>query len=547
MNANVDLSQLAVRRESGTSGSPPRSPARRRQLLTRYVVPGAVLLGFLGILAWSARGSLLPARAVTVTPVLTSRAEIQQAGTPLFQAAGWVEPRPVPSLVTALAEGVVEQLLVVEGQEVKAGDALARLLDTDARLILCTAEADLRLREAELASARANLKAAQTRVADPVQLQAAHADANALLAKAEAELANLPYQLRVTEARQRLAKQDLDGKTAVVHAVAGHVINQAQSEMDVATALVEEFKARKASLEQQAEALRNKRDVLRRQLELKTEELRQLGETEANVQAAEARLSHARTGVDVARLRLERMTIRAPQGGRVLSLVARPGTRVVGLTSGTMQDSSTIITLYDPQSLQVRADVPFDQVTRVLPGQPARIETDAVPGGVLEGEVLFKTAQADMQKNTLQVKVAVKSPPADLKPDMLVRLTFLAPPNPAAKAEKTEHLRMLVPRQLVENGEGGTRVWLADQAAGVARSRTVKLGQASSGDWIEVVEGLAETDKLIASGREGLQDGARITVTGEDATGVAPAGAGSGAGTKKVKRMLPGEASPKAK
>ena len=35
---------------------------------------------------------------VKVVPVHVSRAEVQQAGTPLFKAAGWVEPRPTSTI-----------------------------------------------------------------------------------------------------------------------------------------------------------------------------------------------------------------------------------------------------------------------------------------------------------------------------------------------------------------------------------------------------------------------------------------------------------------
>ena len=86
MNANVDLQQLAVRRDG-----PAPQLRRPRHLASRYLLPGAVLAGFLVVLAWAARDSLLPSRPVTVVPVLTTRAEVRQEGTPLFQAAGWVE------------------------------------------------------------------------------------------------------------------------------------------------------------------------------------------------------------------------------------------------------------------------------------------------------------------------------------------------------------------------------------------------------------------------------------------------------------------------
>src|ERR1700676_5602129 len=139
MNANVDLRQLAVHRDAGDAASAARG--RRRHWLTRYVLPAIVLLGFVAVVGWAARDSVLPSQAVTVVPVLTSRAELQQEGTPLFQAAGWVEPRPTPVLVTALEEGVIEKLLVVEGQEVHAGEPVATLIEADARFALRTAEA----------------------------------------------------------------------------------------------------------------------------------------------------------------------------------------------------------------------------------------------------------------------------------------------------------------------------------------------------------------------------------------------------------------------
>src|SRR5260221_7856696 len=114
MSTSVDLRQLAIQREPETARTRPRQG--RSHFVTRYLLPGLVLLGFTCLLLWALRATLLPAHPVTVVPVLTSRSEGSLPGAPLFQAAGWVEPRPTPSVVNALAEGVVEQLLVGEGQ-----------------------------------------------------------------------------------------------------------------------------------------------------------------------------------------------------------------------------------------------------------------------------------------------------------------------------------------------------------------------------------------------------------------------------------------------
>src|SRR5690606_22719854 len=134
------------------------------------------------------------------------------------------------------------------------------------------------------------------------------------------------------------------------------------------------------------------------------------------LKAAEARVQQAELAVRVARLRLERMVVKAPVTGRVLSLVAQPGSRVMGLDPGGEHRASTVVTLYDPQMLQVRADVRLEDVPRVLPGQPVKIETVS-SSEPLEGEVLYATSQANIQKNTLEVKIAVKSPPATIRPE----------------------------------------------------------------------------------------------------------------------------------
>src|SRR5690606_4564883 len=123
--------------------------------------------------------AFFPPRSVTVVPVLSSAAEMQQAGTPLFKAAGWIEPRPTPVRVAALAPGVVEQLLVVEDQPVKLGETLAELVKDDARLSLRRAMSDLHLREAELKEMDSELKAAEIRLQQPVHLQAALGEADA--------------------------------------------------------------------------------------------------------------------------------------------------------------------------------------------------------------------------------------------------------------------------------------------------------------------------------------------------------------------------------
>ncbi|MBY0232412.1 MAG: efflux RND transporter periplasmic adaptor subunit, partial [Gemmataceae bacterium] len=372
--------------------------------------------------------------------------------------------------------------------------------------------ADVGLRESELASARASLAAAKARHESPAHLRAELADAEVAAARAAAEAAAMPDALAAAKARLEFAERSYRTKAESEGAVPRVAIEQARGERAAATAAVRQLEARQKLLPAETAALKARCAAHQERLERRVDEVRQLAEGEAGVNSALARLRGAKAARDAAALRLSRMEIRAPASGRVLALAARPGTRLMGLAAGSLQDASTVVTLYDPASLQVRVDVRLDDVGKVRPGQKARIESAAVPGAAIEGEVLLAGSQADIQKNTLAVRVAIRTPPAGIRPDMLCQVTFLAPPRPAGGPGKESGTpRLLVPRQLAEGG----RAWVADQATGTARLRSVEVGL-SSGEMVEVVSGLSPQDKLIVGGREGLKEGMRIRVAGED-------------------------------
>lgn len=511
MATELDLRQLALDR--GSASAPRRN--RRRAVLSRYVLPGVVLLGFTAMLGWAARDRLLAAKVVTVVPVIMARAEVQQAGTPLFQAAGWIEPRPTPVIVSALAEGILAELLVVEGQEVQPGQSVARMIDVDAKLALEQAQADAALRAAETEHAQAELAAARAKLATPVHLEAALSEAESLLAKTETEIAKIPFLIEASDARVEYARQNLSGKQAAGAAVATRVVQEAQSELGRATAEWKELKERQPRLEQEAKALQQRCDALARQLELLIDEKGETAAATARLKAAQARERQAELAVRAAALRLERMVVKAPRAGRVLSLVARPGSRLMGLEAGGEQKANTVVTLYDPQMLQLRADVRLEDVPLVQPDQPVLIETASAKEPIV-GKVLYATSEANVQKNTLEVKVAILSPPSAIRPEMLATATFLAPKRAEERQEDLQRPeRLLIPRSLVESEGDAATVWVT-ASGGLARRKSIRLGKAGTEELVEALEGLTPTDRLITAGREGLVDGDRIMITGED-------------------------------
>ena len=156
----LDISSLALDRTPTISATKAPSLQHKKRWLSRYALPVGVLLGFAMLLFAAAGSRFMPARSVTVVPVIVKRAELQQAGTTLFQAPGWIEPRPTAISVAAMTHGVIEELMVVGGQTVQKGEPIARLVSIDAELVLEQAKNALAIREGELNRAKAELSAA---------------------------------------------------------------------------------------------------------------------------------------------------------------------------------------------------------------------------------------------------------------------------------------------------------------------------------------------------------------------------------------------------
>jgi multidrug efflux pump subunit AcrA (membrane-fusion protein) len=511
---SVDLKQLAVDR----SGSASSGIAPPRRIFSRFVLPAALIAGFGCLFAWAARDAFLPRTRVTVVPVHSAREEMQASGTPLFKAAGWVEPRPTPIRVAALAEGVIKELLVVENQAVVKAEPIAILVADDAKLSLDAAQATLALRTAELKQCQATLDAAVTNLKEPTHLQAAAAEAEAELASVETKLTTLPFQVSAAAAKLRFADATLKAQRDAGNAVSEIELDEALSMRDEMKAMFDEFTRRRASLEAEQKALASKRDADKRRLELKTDERREVEESQALLESATAKLNQATVAVAEAQLRLDRMTIRAPVDGRVMHLLTSPGTHLMGGRGRTGEhDGGVVVTLYQPKMLQIRVDVRFEDLPQTGRDQPVLIESPALREP-LEGRVLFPTSFADIQKNTLSVKVIIDDPPEVMKPDMLVDVTFLSPERGGGTgsddSQTSAPMRIYVSSKLVKKDDSGSYVWVADLLSRMAHRQRVTIRKNSAaGDMTEVTDGLSIASRLIDSDTQDLTEGSRIEVT----------------------------------
>src|SRR5207244_4269881 len=140
----------------------------------------------------------------------------------------------------------------------------------------------------------------------------------------------LPAQLQAAPSQRARAQQTFDARKQTFEMGASPLLSvpHAQSELDSAASKVAELEIRQGTFKGQS--------------------IRPFAEAEASVKAATARFKQAETAVAAAQLRLDRMVIKAQVDGQVITLIARPGQRLMGQAALGMPEASTVITMFDP-------------------------------------------------------------------------------------------------------------------------------------------------------------------------------------------------------
>ncbi len=209
------------------------------------------------------------------------------------------------------------------------------------------------------------------------------------------------------------------------------------------------------------------------------------------------------------------MKIRAQADGVVMTRLAVPGYKV--MLEGDMNESAHVVYLYNPQKLQVRADVPLMDAARVGVGQKARVVVDVLPDKEFAGHVSRIVHKADIQKNTLEVKVAIDNPSPELKPEMLARIKFI---GSGAGDPNSSTLSIFVPERLCRDRSGDkARIWLVTVQS-TAKLQEITLGGNRQDGWVEIVSGLSLGDTVIAEPLDGLEEGRKVRIKGEPPAGL---------------------------
>ena len=198
--------------------------------------------------------------------------------------------------------------------------------------------------------------------------------------------------------------------------------------------------------------------------------------TKANLELKQQQLKDAR--------------ILAPFAGIVGGRVVSPGQVIT--------KSTTLTWLTDVDPVKVEINVPERFIGQLKVGQKIQIRVASYPGKKFDGEVYFIAEQIDPTTRTAFVKARIPNPELLLKPGMFANLDLTL-----SVRENAIVIPETAVSQLMEGGSG--MVFTVDKA-NTAQMRKVKLGIRFAGK-VEVVEGLAEGEKVIVEGLQKIGPG----------------------------------------
>jgi HlyD family secretion protein len=234
------------------------------------------------------------------------------------------------------------------------------------------------------------------------------------------------------------------------------------------------------------------------------------------LKAAAGQLESAKGKYMGAQAQLGYSEIRSPIDGMVTDRPLYPGEMAAAGTP--------LITVMDTSAVIAKAHIPQADAALLKVGDKGTI---TVPGieKPIEGKVTVVSPALDPSSTTVEVWLEAKNPKNQLKPGTSVQLSLTA---------ETVKDALVVPASAVISAQDGSSAVMLAGADGKAHQKAVKIG-IRQGDDVQILDGVTEKDKVVATGAYGLPDNTKIKIE------TAPAEGDKGEGAKGGEAKAPSE------
>ena len=352
------------------------------------IVIGIIIVVIVAVLLWTRARAGHDGPPSDLEIVVVERGTVQLT----VSADGVLKPLTTV-MIKSYAGGEIEVLAVEVGDEVKAGDLIAKIDPTDSRTTYEQALADLHAAQARLSQARAqaNVQPALTRAS----INQAEAGYNAAQKDFE-RLQQATHPQVYAQVRSALdkalaslggAQKDLERLEKATHpqarAQARSALDKAQANLDIAeTELTraEGLKAEGYVPQSEVDTARNRRDLAKAELASAQERSDTLGaEQTAELASAQARIDQAQADIVSAQKRWD--TLEVEQSAELQSAKARVAQAQAGLDqaeANAVQEQLRKADVTSAQASVARAQAQVDNATIMLDYTTIRAPRDGV-------------------------------------------------------------------------------------------------------------------------------------------------------------------------
>lgn len=223
----------------------------------------------------------------------------------------------------------------------------------------------------------------------------------------------------------------------------------------------------------------------------------------SNYDDLEARLKEASAQTDNLKALIARKSIHAPFSGRL-------GIRIVNLGQ-MLREGDALVSLQTLDPIFLNFQLPQQAMSQLRSGLTVRFTVDALPGESMEGKITTISPEIDSATRNVRIQATVANPREKLRPGMFANVSLVLP-----EQEKV----LTIPVTAVLYAPFGDSVFVVeekkDEQSGkmgkIVRQQFVKLGN-KRGDFIAVLSGLQENEKVVSTGVFKLHNGQAVSET----------------------------------
>ena len=342
-----------------------------------------------------------------------------------IQASGRVEP--IKSVnVSPKAAGRLIELLVEQGDRVKAGQTLAIMENNELAVQTSQAQAELKQNRATLAEGKAEINA------EIAQAQARLRQLEAKLKQVEnripRDIEQTKAQINGARSRLKLVEQRVERNEYLLKqgAISEDAFDEISDNAQAARSNINELRQRLEQLQTTggAEVEQIKAEINEAKVALQQKQVTAPDE----IAALEASLEQSQASLKQSEIQYEDSIVKAPFDGIVTQRYAVEGAYVAPSTSGSSTASASANSILAlAQGLEIIAKVPELDVGQLQPGQKVEIVADAYPDRKFTGEIKRIAPEAVIEENVTSFEVRVKllTGRDTLRSKMNVDVTFI--------------------------------------------------------------------------------------------------------------------------